>query len=49
MLALQIKIEIHHTKTICSQHEQELLKKFSLQQRNCSDSLNIHPSKQKKK
>jgi len=33
MLALQSKIEIHHIKPICFHHEQELLKKFSLQQK----------------
>jgi len=33
MLALQSKIEVHHIKTICFRHEQELLKKFSLQQK----------------
>jgi len=49
MLALLSKIEVHHIKTICFHHEQELLKKFLLQQRNCSDPFNIHPNKQRTK
>jgi len=48
MLALQSKIEVHH-KTIYFHHEQELRKKFSLQQRNCGDPINIHPNKRRTK
>jgi len=61
MLALQIKILstpfvsiipspfVSIIKTICFHHEEELLKKFSLQQRNCSDPFNINPNKQRTK
>jgi len=34
---------------ICLHHKQELLTKFSLQQRNCSDPFNINPNKQRTK
>ena len=49
MLTLQSKILVHHIQTICFHHEKELLKQFSLQQRNCSDPFNIHPNKQRTK
>jgi len=46
MLALRSKIKYMISIQF---HEQELLKKFSLQQRNLSDPFNIHPNKQRTK
>jgi len=46
MLVLRSKIKY---TTICFHREQELVKKFSLQQINLSSPFNIYPNKQKAK